>query len=175
MRIMKESLYEVIDTFNLSKKQSTDSSWLLQDLEETIALGKSLTQIIPDLKLLLLEGPLGAGKTSLVKGIAISLGINEPITSPTFPLAQHYPSEKTPLFHLDLYRLEAHEAANELFIQEEEEALELNALMVIEWPERLNLNMPEAWRLKLSHHNDESRLAQLFSPRCPESNAATSS
>ncbi len=154
----------MIETSDFSKRQYTDSYWLLQDLEETIALGQSLTQMIPDFKILLLEGPLGAGKTSLVKGIAMSLGINEPITSPTFPLAQHYSSGLQNLFHLDLYRLEDHFAADELFIQEEEEASELNALLVVEWPERLSLQLPEAWRMKLKYHNDENRSAQLLPP-----------
>ena len=164
----------MIETSHLSKRQSTDSCWLLQNLEETIHLGKSLTQMIPNLKLLLLEGPLGAGKTSIVKGIAISLGIKEPITSPTFPLAQHYQSRERPLFHLDLYRLEGHEAADELFIQEEE-AADDDALIVIEWPERLNLTLPEAWRLKLSYQDDGGRLAQLFPPPSPNRNASTAS
>ena len=166
----------MIETSDFSKRQYTDSYWLLQDIEKTIALGKSLTQIIPDFKILLLEGPLGAGKTSLVKGIAMSLGISEPITSPTFPLAQHYSSGLQTLFHLDLYRLEDHFAADELFIQEEEEASELNALLVVEWPERLSLQLPEAWRIKLRYRNDENRSAQLLPPiSYTERNSITSS
>jgi len=72
----------------------------------------------------MLQGELGAGKTCLVQGLAMALGIDEPITSPTFALAQHY---KRPvpdgrphaLIHLDLYRLEQPAAAAELFAQEE--------------------------------------------------------
>jgi hypothetical protein len=75
----------------------------------------------------MLQGELGAGKTCLVQGLAMALGIDEPITSPTFALAQHY---KRPvpdgrphaLIHLDLYRLEQPAAAAELFAQEEGEA-----------------------------------------------------
>ena len=55
-------------------------------------------------------------------------------------------------------------AADELFLQEEEEARAAGALMAVEWPERLGLDLPEAWRLDLSHQ-DEGRLAQLTSPR----------
>ena len=72
--------------------------------------------------ILLLSGPLGAGKTSLVQGLAEGLGITEPITSPTFALAQHYPQGEPQLVHLDLYRLEQPASADELFLQEEEEA-----------------------------------------------------
>ena len=65
--------------------------------------------------ILLLEGDLGAGKTSLVQGIALGLGIDEPITSPTFALAQHYRGQAGALVHLDLYRLEHSASADELF------------------------------------------------------------
>ena len=70
-------------------------------------LGQSLARELPSGAILLLMGPLGAGKTSLVQGLALGCGIDEPITSPTFALAQHYPQGEPPLVHLDLYRLEA--------------------------------------------------------------------
>ena len=142
-------------------KQSTDRSWILKDLEATRALGRYLVQQPERPSLLLLEGTLGAGKTSLVQGIASALGIDEPITSPTFALAQHYPQGKPPLGHLDLYRLELPAAANDLFLQEEEEALGMGAILVVEWSERLSLALPEAWRLKLSHRSEGGRLATL--------------
>ncbi len=148
----------------MNQWQSTDSCWLLKDLKATMMLGTVLNDIVPNLKLLLLEGPLGAGKTSLVKGIGLSLGIDEPITSPTFALAQHYQSGKSPLFHLDLYRLEDHKDADNLFIQEEEEALSLGALLVVEWPERLNVSLTDAWTMKLKYENENQRFAQLIPP-----------
>ena len=144
--------------------QSTDQSWILKNLEETIALGKELGKKIPNLNLLLLYGPLGAGKTSLIKGLGMSLGITEPISSPTFSLAQHYPPGKPPLIHLDLYRLENTDTANELFLQEEEEAIAVGAVMAIEWPERLGILLPEAWKLKLEYRTVEGRLATLTPP-----------
>ncbi|MGB0530287.1 MAG: tRNA (adenosine(37)-N6)-threonylcarbamoyltransferase complex ATPase subunit type 1 TsaE, partial [Synechococcus sp.] len=81
-------------------RQSTDRSWDLEDLEATRALGRWLVEQPDRASLLLLEGPLGAGKTSLVQGIAAALGIDEPITSPTFALSQHYPQGSPPLVHL---------------------------------------------------------------------------
>jgi tRNA threonylcarbamoyladenosine biosynthesis protein TsaE len=101
----------------------------------------------------------------LVQGIAIALGIGEPITSPTFALAQHYTDGNPPLIHLDLYRLEQSSAADDLFLQEDEEAKAIGALMAVEWPERLSLDLPEAWQLELSHINDEGRCAQLTPPK----------
>ena len=117
---------------------------------------------------MLLQGQLGAGKTSLVQGLAVALGIEEPITSPTFALAQHYPQGHPPLVHLDLYRLERPEAADDLFFQEEEEARGMGALLVVEWPERLSqtcLNAcSDTWRLQLHHRNDGGRQAVLQAP-----------
>ena len=143
---------------------STGHVWALENLETTRALGRWLASELPKGAILLLSGPLGAGKTSLVQGLAEGLGISEAITSPTFALAQHYPQGEPQLVHLDLYRLEQPASADELFLQEEEEARAAGALMAVEWPERLGLDLPEAWQLKL-RHQDEGRLAQLTSPR----------
>ena len=143
---------------------STGHVWALETLETTRALGRLLARELPTGAILLLSGPLGAGKTSLVQGLAEGLGITEPITSPTFALAQHYPQGEPQLVHLDLYRLEQPASADELFLQEEEEASTTGALMAVEWPERLGLDLTEAWRLEL-RHQDEGRLAQLTPPR----------
>ena len=148
---------------------------LLADAAATHALGEELAQqwleaaavsgaVAP---VLLLEGNLGAGKTSLVQGIAAGLGIREAITSPTFALAQHYSGRSgdssgcgssTALVHLDLYRLELAAAADDLFAQEEEEALALGALMAVEWPGRLSFVPESAWQVEL----------QLLQPNRPE-------
>ena len=137
----------------------------MPDLEATRGLGIELGRRLPIGAMLLLKGPLGAGKTSLVQGIAMALGVGEPITSPTFALAQHYTDGNPPLIHLDLYRLEQPSAANDLFLQEDEEAKAISALLAVEWPERLSLALPEAWQLQLSHSNDGGRYAQLTPPK----------
>ena len=161
---MKRNLREGPETSSSIGRQSTDQCWILKNLEDTFSLGRTLLQMLPDLKLLLLKGPLGAGKTSLTKGLAAEMGIKEPITSPTFALAQHYPKGTPPLVHLDLYRLEDNEAAEELFLQEEEEAKTLGAIMVIEWPERLGLVLPDAWTLSLEYLSNGGRHAALHKP-----------
>ena len=142
----------------------TQCVWTLESLATTQGLGQHLAGHLPAGSILLLKGPLGAGKTSLVQGLALACGITEAITSPTFALAQHYPDGNPPLIHLDLYRLEAPGSADELFLQEEEEARATGALMAVEWPERLTLELPEAWRLKLSHLKT-GRRAQLTPPK----------
>ena len=145
--------------------QSTDETRILDDLEATKDLGRMLAASLKAHDIVLLKGPLGAGKTSLVQGLAVALGIQEPITSPTFALAQHYPEGTPPLIHLDLYRLELAVAADDLFLQEEEEATAMSALLVVEWPERLSLLLQDAWRLTLQYSsNGEGRLATIHAP-----------
>ena len=156
-----EKQFEVFDSF---AQQSNNFCWTLDKPESTMSLGSTLTKKFPNLRILLLNGPLGAGKTTLVKGIAKSLRITETITSPTFPLSQHYPSGSPPLIHLDLNRIDKQNDANEFFLQEEEEAKAMKALMVIEWPERLSLAIPEAWIGKLKYNSQNGRIFQLIPP-----------
>ncbi len=153
------------------------TSVYLANAEATQAYGQQLAQQLPPGALLLLKGGLGAGKTCLVQGLAAGLGLTEPVTSPTFALAQHYglapgsgsgpggsSSGADPLLiHLDLYRLEQAAAADDLFCQEEEQALASGALMAVEWPERLSFVPAPAWQLSLSQEG-EGRRAVLVAP-----------
>ena len=162
---MKKDTEKKFEVFNSFSQQIDNFCWTLDKPESTMSLGSTLTKKFPDLRILLLIGPLGAGKTTLVKGIAKSLSIQEPISSPTFPLSQHYPSGTPPLIHLDLYRIEEKNKANEFFLQEEEESKAMGALMVVEWSERLSLPMHDAWRGKLEYSsNNQSRVFQLIPP-----------
>jgi len=174
--MVKKDFEEQSEVFNTFAQQTNNFCWTLDKPELTISLGSRLTKIFPDLSILLLNGPLGAGKTTLVKGIAKSLNIKEPITSPTFPLSQHYPSGSPPLIHIDLYRIDEPSAANEFFLQEEEESKVMGALMVVEWPERLSLPMNDAWRgtFKYSSKN-KCRFFQLIPPLDQDNNLSISS
>ena len=168
MKKDSEEKFEVFDSF---AQQTNNFCWTLEKPESTMSLGSRLTKKFPNLSILLLNGPLGAGKTTLVKGIAKSLRIKEPITSPTFPLSQHYPSGCPPLIHIDLYRIEEPSAANEFFLQEEEESKAMGALMVVEWPERLSISIPDAWRGKLEYSsNKKTRVFQLIPPFAKDNN-----
>lgn len=141
----------------------------LADAEATQALGLALADRLRPPCLLLLQGDLGAGKTCLVQGLAAGLGLKDAITSPTFALAQHYDAPgATPLVHLDLYRLEQPAAAEELFAQEEEEALAQGAVLAVEWPERLQRLPLDGWLLRLELWDpgdpEAGRLATLTPP-----------
>ena len=173
MNKKSEEKFKVVKSIS---QQKNNLCWTLENPESTIAIGSTLTKNFPDLRILLLNGPLGAGKTTFVKGIAKGLGIEEPITSPTFPLSQHYPSGSPPLVHIDLYRIEKPLMANEFFIQEEEESRSMGALMVVEWPERLSLSLADAWRGKLEYiPNKKGRVLQLIPPFHADNNLSTSS
>ncbi len=173
--LVKKNSKGQFEVFNSYPQQINNFCWSLEKPESTISLGSRLTKKFPDLRILLLNGPLGAGKTTLVKGIAKSLKIKEPITSPTFPLSQHYPSGSPPLVHIDLYRIEEANAANEFFLQEEEESKTMGALMVVEWPERLSLPMTDAWRGRLEYSSsNKARSFQLFPPVDRDNNLSIS-
>ena len=104
------------------------------NLKETIQLGSDFARGLNPKSVILLEGPIGAGKTSFVQGIAQGLSISEDITSPTFALSHHYNSGTIPLIHMDLYRLENSLMAKEFFISEEEEAIQNEACLLYTSP-----------------------------------------
>ena len=103
----------------------------------TIALGETVLELIcPPHGCIVLRGNLGAGKTTLVKGIAEAMGAAkaEDVTSPTFTLVHEYEGKRLKLYHLDLYRLESESELAALGIEEME--AETNALVIVEWGEK---------------------------------------
>jgi tRNA threonylcarbamoyladenosine biosynthesis protein TsaE len=102
----------------------------------TLALGETLTELLRPPKLVLLRGDLGAGKTTLVKGIVSSLGAAEPgdVASPTFTLVHEYSGPKLTVYHLDLYRLENDSQLEALGLSEMLDRDD--ALVLVEWGER---------------------------------------
>ncbi len=171
---MKEKYDESSRASESLKSQSTDKGLILKDLASTKKLGESLVSELDNVGILLLKGPLGSGKTSLVQGLALGLGIYEPITSPTFALSQHYQGETFALIHLDLYRIENIDSANQLFLQEEEEAKAKRAIIVVEWPERLSLNLAEALVMEIQYEPNGGRIAYLKRPQIKFKNFSTS-
>ena len=120
----------------------------LADAEETEAFGARLAPLLRAGDVIALYGALGAGKTTLARGLLRGLGYGGDVSSPTFPIVQAYapPDTSIPLWHVDLYRIEDDSELDEIGL---EEALE-EAALVIEWPERLPVLWPEALRLSLS-------------------------
>ena len=135
------------------------------NLKETIKLGRKFAQELSPKSIVLLQGPIGAGKTSFVQGIAKELSISEEITSPTFALSHHYNSGTIPLIHLDLYRLENSLMAQEFFIAEEEEAQQNKAILVIEWPELIKPIIDHFWKIEISYAKNFGRNYQIWDPK----------
>lgn len=120
----------------------------LADAEATEAFGAALAARLRVGDVIALFGPLGAGKTTLARGLLRGLGHQGDVASPTFPIVQAYapPDTRIPLWHVDLYRIEASSELEEIGLGEARG----EAALVIEWPERLPALGPDALRLTLA-------------------------
>ena len=123
-------------------------------------LGERLAKYLRRGDILCLEGELGSGKTTLIKGIAKGLRIApEKVNSPTFVLMNAYHG-LLPLYHFDLYRLEN---TGEIGAIGYEEFLYGDGVSVIEWAERLGALTPKEYlRIKLAHKGEDQRLIKIF-------------
>ncbi len=122
--------------------------------EETIAFGERLARSLPPRVVVLLIGELGAGKTTLAKGIVKGLGAAQPeeVSSPTFTLIHEYGAR---VYHIDLYRIETERELRTLGL---DELLEREALVLVEWGERF----PRLWpanriEIRIDTANGEER------------------
>jgi len=106
-----------------------------QSAEETIAFGRTLAGLLAPPKLVLLRGDLGAGKTTLVKGIAAAFeaAAEEDVTSPTFTLVHEYRGPQATLYHIDLYRVDTPRELETLGL---DDLRSENSLLLIEWGEK---------------------------------------
>jgi tRNA threonylcarbamoyladenosine biosynthesis protein TsaE len=133
---------------------------LLADEAATARLGAGVGRVLAAGEAVCLSGPLGAGKSSLARGLIRALtGPGEDVPSPTFTLVQFYGDKALPLAHFDLYRLTRADEAYEIGL---DEALEDGAV-IIEWPQRLGGRLP-ADRLDIDlafEGGGESRIARL--------------
>jgi tRNA threonylcarbamoyladenosine biosynthesis protein TsaE len=100
---------------------------------ELIAWGEAFGHAASPPLIVTLAGDLGAGKTTLAQAICAGYGVTEPVTSPTFALVHRYQAPKSPVYHLDLYRVER---PSELVNIGWDEISMAHALVIVEWPER---------------------------------------
>ena len=110
-------------------------------------IGKYLIQDLST-KVVRIDGPMGAGKTTLISSICKSLGVKEPISSPTFSLINTYESHDGIIYHFDFYRLQNAEEALDFGI---EEYLESGSLCFMEWAEKIIPHLP----MNYDHYNLE--------------------
>ena len=113
----------------------------LPDEASTFALGAKLAELVRPGDAVTLSGDLGAGKTTLARGLLAALGLKGEAPSPTFAIVQTYgpPETRLPVAHVDLYRIEHPHEAEELGLDD----LRADHLLLVEWPERLGA---QAWR-----------------------------
>ena len=115
------------------------NSFTAASADDMIELGTKLSEFAAPGMVIALTGSLGAGKTTLVKGIASGLGIKVSITSPSFTIINEYTEGRIPLYHMDLYRIDSIE---ELELIGAEEILYGSGLSVIEWSEKAGEILP---------------------------------
>lgn len=122
--------------------------------EETIELGKKIGNFLQKGDVLAMQGTLAAGKTTITKGIAESLGVKDVITSPTFCLISEYEG-KMPLYHMDVYRLDGAEDFANLGT---DDMIYGNGVSIIEWSEKIMSELPQKTiKIVITPNEDNSR------------------
>ena len=126
--------------------------------------GENLAKDLEKSSIVAIEGPLGAGKTCLVKGIARGLGISEVVTSPSYTIISEYSGflngEMITVFHIDAYRLDGNEDFSAIG---GDEIVFGNGISLIEWGERIPDFIPSnAIKVAIEIKNDNERLIRIF-------------
>ena len=133
--------------------------WTSRSPEETFEAGRRVGESLAGGEILLLGGPLGAGKTVFVKGLAAGLGLDpSEVSSPSFTLVNRHPEGRLLLYHIDLYRLD--EGASAAHAVDLDELLaDERAVIVIEWAERMGrYPLPQPlWRVSIEGDGEEPR------------------
>ena len=128
--------------------------FVTHDPEATEALGTQLAMQLHPGDVIAFFGDLGAGKTAFTRGLARGLGIEEPVTSPTYTIVNEYLSGKMPLFHFDMYRLES---SDELFDIGWEDYLARGGICAVEWSENVEDALADSIRICIRRISDQER------------------
>lgn len=137
--------------------------FLTHSSDETIARGREIGASLKAPVLILLSGELGAGKTTLTKGIVTGLGTarEEDVTSPTFTLVHKYQGNIR-VYHVDLYRISGFHDLETLGL---EDLFSEQAIVIVEWPDRLTLRTDwPVLRINLEHVSDDERCIRVIFP-----------
>lgn len=137
--------------------------WTSNGPEETFEIGRAVGSRLAGGEVVLLGGPLGAGKTVFVKGLAEALGVEEDeVSSPSFTLVNRYGEGRLVLYHIDLYRL-AEGAGAAHAVDLDELLSDEQAVVVIEWAERMGRYPlpPTVWRVNIEGDGEDPRRITL--------------
>ncbi|GAA0897685.1 tRNA (adenosine(37)-N6)-threonylcarbamoyltransferase complex ATPase subunit type 1 TsaE [Virgisporangium ochraceum] len=130
----------------------------LPTVEDTRALGSKLAQRLRAGDLILLIGPLGAGKTALTQGIGAGLGVKAAVTSPTFVISRVHRDGRLPLVHVDAYRVGGRLELDDLDLDASVE----DSVTVVEWGEGIAEQLSDSYlEVHLDRLDDETRVARL--------------
>lgn len=133
-----------------------EAGFILAGEEAMLAFGRRIAAVVRIGDVIALEGGLGAGKTTLARGILEGLGLEEEAPSPSFAIVQPYdiPDVRLPVAHVDLYRLDGPEEAEELALGD----YLMDSLLIVEWPDRLGEDAwPDALRLHIEIEPGDAR------------------
>jgi tRNA threonylcarbamoyladenosine biosynthesis protein TsaE len=131
---------------------------VLPTQEDTHSLGRALAELLRPGDLVVLVGPLGAGKTALTQGIGAGLGVREPVTSPTFVISRVHRDGRVPLVHVDAYRLGSVADVDDLDL----DVTVADSVTVVEWGEGLVERLADEHLLiRLDRGEDDVRTAVL--------------
>ncbi len=131
---------------------------VLATVEDTELLGAELAGIVVPGDLVILVGPLGAGKTALTRGLGRGLGVSEPVTSPTFVIARVHIGGRLPLVHVDAYRLGGAADVDDLDL----DVTVADSVTVVEWGQGLVEQLTdEHLEVRLDRRDDDVRTALL--------------
>lgn len=128
--------------------------------EETIALGRKIGEMLKGGDVVAFEGDLGAGKTTITRGICLGLGLPDNVTSPTFSLVNEYRGDKISLAHFDMYRIESPE---DLLLTGFYDYIEEGCVAAVEWSENIKNALPEGTIIvRLERLDDNTRTIEIF-------------
>jgi tRNA threonylcarbamoyladenosine biosynthesis protein TsaE len=154
--------------YTVGMSQPKTASRVLQEItthspDETIAFGRALAPVLAPSTLVLLRGDLGAGKTTLVKGIASAFeaAAEEDVTSPTFTLVHEYRGPKANLYHIDLYRIDTPRELDTLAL---DDLRSENSILLIEWGEKFPwLLLERDVEISFQRLSDRERVIRVIS------------
>ncbi|HKF23143.1 MAG TPA: tRNA (adenosine(37)-N6)-threonylcarbamoyltransferase complex ATPase subunit type 1 TsaE [Candidatus Angelobacter sp.] len=145
----------------MTEKGTVHRQFTTHSAEETTELGRQLAGELRPGSVVLLRGELGAGKTTLAKGIAEGFGAAEAaaVTSPTFTLIHEYRGPEVTLYHIDLYRIDTQRELDTLAL---DDLMEPNTILLIEWGEKFERFAKERdAEIALEHIGGDERLVRI--------------